>query len=165
MTAQIATYIGVCVGAVCFVGHLVSGRLVSGNWPPFLRLLASALAGVGTISGLQLAVVLFRPPGGVPASISVDENRVTLLIAMLSIFAVSFSALHANWKEIRRGVRMSAWRGCRCVMEGNAVGSLVGNVRVDQHMRVQVRDGRECGWKVAREAVGSVATNMPGAGA
>jgi pilus assembly protein TadC len=70
--------------------------------PSFLRLVASALAGVGAVAGFQLGIVVARPPGDSPQTLLVDDYRVQLYLGMLAMFAVSFLAIRDNLQQLRR---------------------------------------------------------------
>jgi hypothetical protein len=100
MIAAHWTYLGTMIGAACCFVHVIYCRVAHEKWPPAIRLLATFLAGAGTMSGLQLAAVVASPPTVPPATIVVDDYRTTLGIGVLAMFVASAWALYDNWKAI-----------------------------------------------------------------
>jgi hypothetical protein len=98
-----ATYLGMLVGGALVVIHLAYCRLRCGHWPNFLRLCASMLAGAGTIPGIQIAMVIWKPPDSAkPESILVDDFRIPLFIGMAAIIALALLAIRDNWLDMHR---------------------------------------------------------------
>jgi len=100
MTVAVWTYCATVIGLMCSAVHLGYCRAKHNRWPPVIRLLATFLAGAGTISGVQLAAIVASPPTVPPATIRVDDFRIVLGIGVLAMFASSVWALYDNWRAM-----------------------------------------------------------------
>jgi hypothetical protein len=102
MSAPWVTYLTAIACLVSGLVHALYSMRVAGSLPPAVKVMASMMASGLFISAIQIAVVVFAPPHGQPAMISVDDFRIALYLAMFSLAWLWWTAMRENLKVARR---------------------------------------------------------------